>query len=383
MISRTINAWRGRTSTQPGSTAKRWDKNELRKCGAIGTTEPRNLNLRGEVHPIFSNWIDADSDLRKELEQPLLLASRILEAAGLPWISDFLAHDVFTEDYPGREPSCRCSFTHSAANSRGDSKAVPQTIVRYHRAPWASEELKQEWEEISSKELRNGLAQAITWELDADMYRERGWVGYTCRHPRCKLPLDELDQYDNIRLWDGGCEDERRRNMTVLFTAESPRKLAELRRQGMEHSEEYLLTAFMAAVTILHELGHVVYWKDTKAITRDLREPYYGADLEMELGDSFVASIFSGWIPVPIKNLVQTQDEFSFTNGLAWKQSLSWDLHRLRPKHRTHYSIPADYIGRLFSEECWQEGTSNPLQNLIRPQTLESAVSELGIYTQT
>lgn len=97
------------------------------------------------------------------------------------------------------------------------------------------------------------MASAVTWQLDAEMYREKGWVGYTCRHPRSELPLDQLDQYEAIEWWDKGCEDPRWRNLSILLTAEFPARMAELRRQGREHSEVYLLTAFMTAVTILHE----------------------------------------------------------------------------------------------------------------------------------
>lgn len=60
----------------------------------------------------------------------------------------------------------------------------------------------------------------------------------------------------------------------------------------------------------------------------------------MELGDSFVASIFGGWVPVPIKDLTQLREGLEFSNGIAWRQVLSWDAHRLRPKYRAHYSIP-------------------------------------------
>lgn len=97
------------------------------------------------------------------------------------------------------------------------------------------------------------MANALTWQLDEDIYREKGWVGYTCRHPRCELPLDELDRYENIEWWDRGCEDDRWRNLTVLLTTEFPARMAELRRQGKEHSDEYLLTAFMTTMTLLHE----------------------------------------------------------------------------------------------------------------------------------
>ncbi|KAI2469405.1 hypothetical protein F4781DRAFT_222037 [Annulohypoxylon bovei var. microspora] len=371
----------GPISSQPGSIPKKWNKEELRKCGAIGTTEPLELNLQGEIHPVFANWVDADPELRAELQQPLLLASRILDAAGLPWISDFLAHDVFTDDYPGRKPSCRCSFTHSAAGPRDDGEVVPRSIIRHHRATWASEEVKGEWISTAEDQLRGRLARSLTWQFDADMFRERGWAGYTCRHPRSGLALDGVDRYETIREWDKRCEGGWR-NQTILVTAEFPKRLAELRRQGEEHGEEYLLTSFMAAVTLLHELGHAVYWKDTRALTRDLREPYYGADLQMELGDSFITSIFGGWVPVPIKDFTQLRDRLDFSGGLAWRQSLTWDLHRLRPKHRAHYSIPVDYIARLFSEKCWLEAQSDTLGGLIQPRTLEPALTDLGICAQ-
>jgi hypothetical protein len=85
-----------------------------------------------------------------------------------------------------------------------------------------------------------------------------------------------------------------------------------------------------------------MYWRDRRSLVRDMREPFYGADLEMELGDSFVASIFGGWIPVPVKNPAQLRYNFSLEDGLAWRQAISWDHHRMRPKHRVHYSIPVD-----------------------------------------
>ncbi|KAI0848315.1 hypothetical protein F5Y00DRAFT_262699 [Daldinia vernicosa] len=370
----------GRITTQPGSNPKRWNIEELRKCGAIGTTELRRLNLRGKIHPVFLNWKDANQELRRELKQPLLLASRLLEAAGLPWASDFLAHDVFVKGYPGRKPSCRCSFTHSTAARVDDNEAAPRTIVRHHRAPWASSQLKSRWTRDAESKLKGEMSNSLRWELDEDMFRERGWAGYTCRHPRNGQALDELDKYETIRRWDKKCENRRHRNLSILVTAEFPKRLAQLRCEGKEQSEEYLLTAFMTAVTLLHELGHAIYWKDCRALTRDLPEPFYGADLEMELGDSFVASIFGGWIPVQIIHPgTRLKEGLDFSAGIAWKQVLSWDFHRLRPKHRAHYSIPVDYVSRLFSEEDWLASRKDLRRALIRPQALEPALEGVGV----
>lgn len=201
-------------------------------CPSTGTKKKYHLHLQGEIHPVFANWADADPDLLAELRQPLLLASRLVERAGLAWISDFLIDDIFDEHYPGRETQT-------------------QTIVRHHDADWATAELKRSWIVEASEELKRGLPMSIEWHLDPDMFRSRGWVGYTCRHPRGDMPVDELDARGTIEEWDHRARRSQRkqRRLSLLVMAEFPHRMKELARD----SEEYLLTAFMAAVTLIHE----------------------------------------------------------------------------------------------------------------------------------
>lgn len=87
-------------------------------------------------------------------------------------------------------------------------------------------------------------------------------------------------------------------------------------------------------------LGHAMYWRDLRAVNRRMTEPYFGGDLEMELGDSFVASIFGGWTPVPVAADDDFRTSGTFEQGIAWRQHLTWDHHRARPRYRAHYSIP-------------------------------------------
>jgi hypothetical protein len=82
-----------------------------------------------------------------------------------------------------------------------------------------------------------------------------------------------------------------------------------------------------------------MYWRDFRALNRRMTEPYFGGDLEMELGESFIASIFGGWIPVPIADENMSRERGTFEDGLAWKEHLSWDSHKTRPEHRAHRSI--------------------------------------------
>ncbi|KAJ8128285.1 hypothetical protein O1611_g5350 [Lasiodiplodia mahajangana] len=366
-----------RVATQPGSAAKKWDKNELVRCRATGTDITAEFHLEGRAHPVFADWIEAKPEFHKELEQPILLASKILEAAGLPWLSDFLIDDIFEEDYPGRE---RSSFSIPMFAQR--ESIAPHSIVRHHRDPPVPRARQEKWMRSTREVLRNDFPKLVQWQVDEEIFHQNGWNGYTCRHPRGNLPLSEVDKYETIEEFDNLSLHEGSRNLTILIMAEYPARLAELRREGKVQSEEYLITAFMLTVTILHELGHAIYWRDRRSLTRDLREPFYGADLEMELGNSFIASIFGGWIPVPIRPLSKLRKDFSFADGVAWRQALNWDHHRMRPKYRAHYSIPVDYIASLFTEASWST-TPDGMIALIRPQSLAGnsiAMRTVGLH---
>ncbi|KAJ2979650.1 hypothetical protein NUW58_g7148 [Xylaria curta] len=376
MTSPPVDTFR-RVATQLGSTAKNWDREELIRCRSTGTDIVTEADLKGQAHPIFANWVETKPELLSELEQPILLASRILEAVGLPWLSDFLVDDVFDECYPGRQ---QCGRSEPIFAYQG--RITPLSIVRHHQSSRATKELQDQWSHHAQGVLRTEFAKLIQWQIDEEMFQQRGWNGYTCRHPRGDLPLSELDRYETIKRFDSVSLHERSRNLTILVMAEYPARLAELRRQGKARGEEYLLTAFMTTVTILHELGHAIYWKDRRSLTRDLREPFYGADLEMELGDSFIAAIFGGWIPVPVREISRLQRGFTFADGIAWRQALSWDHHRMRPKYRAHYSIPVDYVARLFTEASWST-LSHRVTELIRPQLLtgnSNALRSVGLY---
>ncbi|TRX98831.1 hypothetical protein FHL15_000173 [Xylaria flabelliformis] len=374
MVSRATTKTLHQAAIQPGSIAKKWDKEELVRCCATGTETTATTGLEGQAHPIFANWIEAETELYKELEQPILLASRILEANGLPWLSDFLVDDIFGEDYPGREQNT----CYESASMYEDSVA-PHSIVRHHRTPWATPKKQAKWRRLTRNMLRSECPKLIQWQIDEDIFKQKGWNGYTCRHPRAGMPLDEIDEYETIQKFDRISLHKGSRNLTILLTAEYPARLAKLRHQGKARSEEYLLTAFMTTV----RLGHAMYWKYRRSLRRDMREPFYGGDLEMELGDSFIAAIFGGWIPVPVRGLAGLRDEFSFADGVAWRQALNWDYHRLRPKYRAHYSIPVDYVARLFTEASWST-TSHKATALVWPRFLTRdsiALRTVGLCT--
>jgi len=198
--------------------------------------------LHGEIHPIFRNWVVGSSDrsdLLAELQQPLLLASRILEAVGYQWLSSF-----FPDEGHGARGHCEAprkllgtSFLHSAAETVAEDASSDGAL------------------ESARVELSSALPRCIVWQLDADMFREKGWVGYTARHPRTGTGFQGLDAPETIEKWDRLTHmiNAKYRSLAVMVMQEYPARLRELRRFGLEDTEEYIFTAFMAAVTVLHE----------------------------------------------------------------------------------------------------------------------------------
>ncbi|KAI1752616.1 hypothetical protein F4782DRAFT_530484 [Xylaria castorea] len=365
MVSRVTAETFYRVAAQPGSIAKKWSREELVRCRATGTETAMKTDLEGRAHPVFANWAEAEPELYEELEQPILLASKILEATGLQWLSDFLVDDIFGEEYPGRE------WTGSGSGSAYEDSVTPRSIVRHHRAPWATPKKQAKWRRLTRNMLCTEFPKLIQWQIDEDMFQQKGWNGYTCRHPRAELPLGEIDEYETIEKFDRISLHEGSRNLTILVMAEYPARLAELRRQGKARSDEYLLTAFMTTMPEVR-LGHAMYWKYRRSLRRDMREPFYGGDLEMELGDSFIAAIFGGWIPVPVRELSRLRDDFSFADGVAWRQALNWDHHRMRPN-----------IASLFTEVSWST-TLHKATALVWPRFLTGdsiALRTVGLYT--
>lgn len=356
---------------------KDWDETELELCGAIRTNITSPCDLTGEVHPILSNWIPApstpsddgpsDEVLIPELHQPLLLASRILEREALPWFSDFFIEDIFSPSYAGY-------LRPFVENDRQkDQDKTPLVIVRHHKARWATPAMRQYWCQLAAEKLRSEeLTSRVRWSLDDSIVHTKRAYGYTPRYPHTPGEKHKIDLPDLIIEYDklAKLRGEKGRTLTVLLMRPFARRLYDLRVMGGRGREEYCRTAFMAAVTMLHELAHVIYWQDFRAMNRRLYEPFYGGDLEMELGDSLIASIFGGWTPVLVNWTPGWHFNPTFQDGIAWCQCLNWDYHTKRPRYRAHYSIRVDYIAALFNSRSWQTRSA---KGLVRPSTLQKA----------
>ncbi|KAK0704245.1 hypothetical protein B0T21DRAFT_320753 [Apiosordaria backusii] len=368
----TSRAYRSETGLIYEQEGKDWVQTELEYCGALGTDVTAPFDLTGEIHPLFRNWIPeppkpgddgpSDSVLIKELHQSMLLASRILECEALPWFSDFFIEDIFSPSYAG---NLRPFY-------EGGPDKTPLTIVRHHKARWATPAQRQYWCRLAAERLRSEeLTSRVRWGLDDTIVHTKQAYGYTPRYPHTPGEKHKIDHPDLIVECDklAKLRGQKGRTMTALLMRPFARRLYHLRVMRQKGGEEYCRTAFMAAVTMLHELAHVIYWQDFRAINRRLSEPFYGGDLEMELGDSLVASIFGGWKPVLCKWTSGWHFNPTFNDGIAWYQCLNWDFHRKRPRYRAHYAVRMDYIAALFDSRSWLTQSS---KGLVRPSTLRT-----------
>lgn len=250
----------------------------LSACASIGTGIRAPPNLDGEIHPVFRNWVGSEGEdeesrsLRDELHQPLLLASRLLESAGLTWLSEFCIDDIFGSAYPGQKVNLNAADAKRPEDSvarhvkphqeRYDEDTTPKAIARHHRAPWVTPQLAKMWLDATAYELRTVIPECVQWKLDVEIFPARGWVGYTCRYSRgpqkrgiSGLETAALDYPEAIRVSDerARAKGARSRFLTVLVMEGYASRMRVLRRLGLVGGEEYLCTAFMAAVTMLHE----------------------------------------------------------------------------------------------------------------------------------
>ena len=131
-------------------------------------------------------------------------------------------------------------------------------------------------------------------------------------------------------------------------------------------SETQLLTiSFLIAVTLVHELGHVVHL----SVSRSKYEPYYGDHVLAEVGDAWACYTFGGaitrmWIP--------TTTEKDCVNGFwvttppsPWQEaprSKAWPASRPPPpvlgdlaKRATCWVLATEYIQRVQTEKFWEK----------------------------
>ncbi|MCJ1297687.1 hypothetical protein MMC08_000475 [Hypocenomyce scalaris] len=334
-----------------------WIVDELRQFGAIETGKKWNLTLGGKVHTMFDKkrWKNIEPKRLDALEQSFLLGTKLL-AVGGPYLCNFLPDQKFA---PTKKKTTR-------TNHGFDEADVRRLIVNDART--------QDEIDAANNELV-GIAESIQWEEHPKMLPKTSRWGlnhtsYTVEEGDTKVispdePLTEDPKYD----WDEAREraqeaGERHRQITITVASQYVDAIL----ASPDDSDQHLVAVFLAAINMVHELGHTLCYHDLRS---DCDEFWVGNDIFSEIGDSFIAWLFDGWYPEG-NDLGKDKDLYAMRTGIHWMKQHRMPL--VKPRATYAYSVPLAHIQRILDECEWSKFDSSKdspqiRQELLRPKT--------------
>lgn len=206
---------------------------------------------------------------------------------------------------------------------------------------------KQKDIDAAEGDLNSEVANDLKWCLSDTIQSKWGHLGVT-RLAHTDEPWEILD-FDTVLNSDMMLrfKGKKRRPLIIGIMKEF---VTAMNGSG-PRSEQRLRATFMAAITMVHEVGHAIFHNDFRSLN-PIKEPYVGDSCEAELGFSFVSWIFSGFHPLNIPG------DMEFNDTLFWDPQETLSSGE-RPLYKTRYSIPISYIERIMSEEFW-DSLGNP-----------------------
>lgn len=338
-------------------------------------TEPPDLT--GPVHSFFARdrWEIADEDYQLLLPS-MRLGTRLLEVA-MPYIASFLPSSIIFGS--PQDPS-------HAEHAR---KVCPNVI---------SLKKSLQLNDLQEAELElQEIAKCVKWRLNERMHAKFNWNGITRIVDHGEQDFKELDEND-IRESDAQCAQagQVRRPLVIAIM---DLLLVPMRTHPIT-SEIRLKAQFMAAVTMVHEIGHAIFLQDYRSFNPPSGyEPYVGQYVDSELGRSFIAWIFNGFHP----QFCESHEKNAQFGSLGW--SLYWEpLHKYtdrfekpmaidheletehkRPLYEKLNAIPVTYLSNTFRQSWWDANARGvPLPRLaatLRASLKLNNRDETGVAT--
>ncbi|PGH23201.1 hypothetical protein AJ80_02731 [Polytolypa hystricis UAMH7299] len=320
-----------------------WIEDELIRFGVRNLRKP---NLEDVLHPLFQPrcWPELGPYSARwlALKPSFLLATKLLKVAG-PFTTSIL-----------REPN----------------------LVQLTKRIEINESPTAEELELAFAELEQ-IALHVEWRENARMWPEmerHGLVTPTGGDIRPDAPVRDDEDIENWK--QSARRDERAglkyRKLTVYIASQYGDKLIEL--QHLKPTDErYLQTVFMCAVTLVHEVGHLLY--HSRLSHRPwLGEPLIKGEAMAELGTSLVGWLFNGWIPENISLGTVTRDDDSFSHGCCWYKQRR--APRAYPQYNTLHSMPKSHIQRILDQDEWDKYeddistlSTNARKHILSPRT--------------
>ncbi|ESZ99133.1 hypothetical protein SBOR_0543 [Sclerotinia borealis F-4128] len=334
-----------------GIVSRPWDPTTLAIGGAMLSGRVPPPDLTGPVHPLFARdrW-EIDEEDYLLLLPSMRLATRLLEV-GMPYMANFL-------------PSSKIYGTPQDVSHAEHSHLVSPEEISLSKIILLKD--------LQETELElEAIAKCIKWRLNERMHANYHWNGITrlADHGEADfVPLEEND----IREADlEAAQAGRVRRPLVIAIMDL--LLVPMRTHPTD-SEIRLKAQFMAAITMVHEIGHAIFHQDYRSFNPGKygeyggEEPYVGEDVDRELGRSFVSWIFNGFHP----QFCESHEKDAQFGSLGW--SLYWEpLHKIdeifevptalnpikdkehkRPLYEKISAIPVEYLSNTFRQSWWE-----------------------------
>jgi hypothetical protein len=256
------------------------------------------------------------------------LASHLIEIS-IPYLSNFLPSDQLHQ-----------ILAPKTRNADGSCSGYTVHLRTDNVSPRKLEETRAEL---------NAVSEIVFWQVNYEMYQTLSWQGITrtvfdAPRPWAEI-LPEETMTSDTRLKSQGYT---RRPLTIGIMGEYVMAL----RQLTPGSEAHLRAIFLAAITMTHEVSHVVFQQDFRSLDYDPTqgyEPWVGRDCWADLGLSCVGWIFSGYNPMPC--VIGSIDyPWDFQAPLAWFKQFTIDE---QPLYETAYSIGVPYLEEILSTTFW------------------------------
>ncbi|CZT03784.1 uncharacterized protein RCO7_07577 [Rhynchosporium graminicola] len=315
---------------QTRKVPKPWDTIDLILAEAqnFGPVRPSNLQETTSypLHKFFSPecWESVSDEDYNLLLPSMQLASNLIQV-GLPYLCSFVPPDR----------------VHSSLN--GKSRKGPNDY-QVDLKDWDKEDQQNTRDEL------NTIASYVTWELNDTIATDNKWLGVTRLvtdekwgpRPWKDLLRDDIIRSDKELAARG--VDRRRLRVGIM------REYVDALKRYSSTSEEHLRATFLAAITMTHEIGHIVWHQDFRSISYDIngKEPYVEDYSISELGCCFIASIFRGKNPFECGKQIPTD----FTRALYWERVPKMSTTEL---YRTDHSMSIPYMLRILSQESWDQ----------------------------
>ena len=345
---------------------KDWIVDELKRFGAIQTGRKWNLNLKGKVHTIFDRKRWSIEQARYDaLEQSFLLGTKLLEVGG-PYLCNFLPDPKFTVESQGEFDGGGFDGGGFAGgwDDDDDSGGIRRLVVDDKRA-------KREIDVANA--VLVDIADSLQWGENAHMLpkMDRLGVNHASFVAEGKAIVPDRDTgADPIDDWQEALEQaqsagQQHRQITITVASQFVDAIL----ASQHDSDRHLVAVFLAAINMVHELGHTFYYHDLR---NNCQPMWVGDDISDETGHSFTAWLFDGWYPEPMY-LGNKSDFLAFNTGVQWQKWYRRPV--VKPRARYFYSVPLAYIQRLFDQSKWSKFDTLKDSIRIRQELLRPKVS--------